>query len=127
MKRDMDLIRLILLKIENSEDEEIENLTIKGYSTKEILYNAKLLEQNNMIEYCKEDIIGNYYIGSMTWDGSDYLDKVRDDSKWKKIKDVIKEKALPFTFDIVKNVASTFITSAVEGAVTAYLKNGGQP
>lgn len=127
MKRDMDLIRLILLEIENSEDEEIENLTIKGYSTKEILYNAKLLEQNNMIEYCKEDIIGNYYIGSMTWDGNDFLDKVRDNSNWKKTKDVIKEKALPFTFDIVKSVATTLISSAAEGVANSIIKNGGQP
>ena len=127
MKRDMDLIRFILLEIERADEEDVENMTIDGYSSNEIMYNANLMKQNNMINTCKEDIIGNYYIGSLTWDGSDYLDKVRDDTKWKKIKGIIKEKALPFTIDIVKSVASTLISAAAEGAVTAYLKNGGQP
>ena len=105
MKRDMDLIRFILLEIERADEEDVENMTIDGYSSNEIMYNANLMKQNNMINTCKEDIIGNYYIGSLTWDGSDYLDKVRDDTKWKKIKGIIKEKALPFTIDIASSGA----------------------
>ena len=125
MKRDMDLVRLILLEIEKSEEEDVANMMIDGYSSKEIMYNAKLMKQNNLIEICKEDIIGNYYIGSLTWDGCDYLDKIRDNSKWEKIKDVIKDKALPMTFETVKSVATAIISAATEGAVTAYLNNGG--
>ena len=127
MKRDMDLIRLILLEVEKSEEDEIENIQIQGYSEKDIMFNAKLMYENDLISDYKTDILDNYYIGQLTWNGSDYLDKVRDDSNWKKIKDVIKEKAFPFTFDIVKSVATKLIFSAAGGAVTTMLNNGGQP
>ncbi len=126
MKRDMDLIRLILLEIEKSDEEYVTNMMIDGYSSKEVVYNAKLLKQNNLIEVCKEDIIGDYIIGSLTWYGCDYLDKIRDNSNWKKVKDIIKEKALPMTFETVKSVATAIISAATEGAVTAYLYNGGE-
>lgn len=124
MKRDMDLIRLILLEIENSDEEDVTNMMIDGYSSEEIFYNAKLMKNNNLIKICEDDILGNYYIGSLTWYGCDYLDKIRDNSNWKKVKDIIKEKALPMTFETVKSVATAVISAATEGAVSAYLKNG---
>ncbi len=123
MKRDMDLIRLILLEIEKAEENEVENMNIDGYSKEDIVFNAKLLKQNNMIENFEEDVLGNYYIGSLTWGGSDYLDSIRDNSKWKRIKSVIKEKALPFTFDIVKSVATTIIAATAEGITNSILHN----
>ena len=123
MKRDMDLIRLILLEIEKAEENEVENMNIDGYSKEDIVFNAKLLKQNNMIENFEENVLGNYYIGSLTWGGSDYLDSIRDNSKWKRIKSVIKEKALPFTFDIVKSVATTIIAATAEGITNSILHN----
>lgn len=123
MKRDMDLIRLILLEIEKAEENEVENMNIDGYSKEDIVFNAKLLKQNNMIENFEEDVLENYYIGSLTWGESDYLDSIRDNSKWKRIKSVIKEKALPFTFDIVKSVATTIIVATAEGITNSILHN----
>ena len=123
MKRDMDLIRLILLEIEKAEENEVENMNIDGYSKEDVVFNAKLLKQYNMIEKFEEDVLGNYYIGSLTWGGSDYLDSIRDNSKWKRIKSVIKEKALPFTFDIVKSVATTIIAATAEGITNSILHN----
>ena len=38
MKRDMDLIRLILLEIEGSSENDVINMMIDGYSKEEILY-----------------------------------------------------------------------------------------
>ena len=49
MKRDMDLIRLILLEIEKAEENEVENMNIDGYSKEDIVFNAKLLKQNNLM------------------------------------------------------------------------------
>lgn len=126
MKRDMDLIRLILLEIEKSDEEDVTNMMIDGYSSEEIFYNAKLMKNNNLIEICKDDIFGNYYIGSLTWDGCDYLDKIRDDSLWYKTKDTIKKKGLPLIVDTIKTISSAIISGAAEGVASAIIKNGGQ-
>jgi len=40
-----------------------------------------------------------FAVGSLTWDGNDYLDKVRDDSQWTKVKNIIIEKGLPLAID----------------------------
>ena len=127
MKRNMDLVRLILLEIEKSDEEEIQNMEIDGYSSEDIKYNAALLKEKNMIDTYQTDIIGNYYIGSLTWDGCDFLDKVRDNTFWHKTKEVITKKGLPMLVETIKSVATALITSATEGAVNAILKNGGQP
>ena len=55
-----------------------------------------------MIDSYSNDITGAYYIGNLTWDGSNFLDKIRDNSNWAKIKAFIKEKALPLSIDTVK-------------------------
>lgn len=36
------------------------------------------------------DLIGSYVISGITWDGNKFLDGVRDQDKWSKIKDVTK-------------------------------------
>lgn len=101
----MELARLILLELEKTDEDDIQNMKIDGYSPEDIKYNAKLLYQKNMIDSYSNDITGAYYIGNLTWDGSNFLDKIRDNSNWAKIKAFIKEKALPLSIDTVINVA----------------------
>ena len=94
MKRDMDLVRLILLEIESSEYDEIEDFKIDGYDVSLVKYNGELLLQAGLINNFYEDSIGELIAGQLTWEGCDYLDKIRDNSIWKKTKDAIKEKGL---------------------------------
>lgn len=53
----------------------------------------------------------------MTWDGHEFLDKIREDTVWNKTKDLIKEKGLPMALEVVKNVATTMITVMTQGAI----------
>ena len=128
MKRDMDLIRLILLKVEEQDpnSSSYESIAIDGYSTGEIREHVKLLESAGMVSDAHYTIDGSVWVQSITWDGYDYLDKVRDNTIWKKTKDAIKEKGLPLAVDTVKMIASAFITAAAEGVANSIIKNGGQ-
>ena len=126
MKRDMDLIRLILLKIESSEYEEIEDFNIHGYDLSSIKYNGELLLQAGLIDSFYEDSIGELCVGKLTWDGCDYLDKIRDNSVWKKTKDIIAQKGLPLVIDTIKTVSTAVIAATAEGVVNSIIKNGGQ-
>ena len=118
MKRDMDLVRLILL--------EIEGFYIDGYEASSVKYNGELLLQAGLIDKFCEDSIGELTAGQLTWEGCDYLDKIRDNSIWKQTKDAIKEKGLPLVFDTIKTISTAFITATAEGVANSILKNGGQ-
>ncbi len=110
MKRDMDLVRLILLEIEKSTESEIEDLIVPNYSKEEIMFNCNLLFEENLIKNYEQDVLGYYKVGDLTWKGSDFLDKIRDDSIWAKIKEYIKKNGMEITFETIKRVATLLIS-----------------
>lgn len=131
MKRDMDLAREILLEIEEQYiSTAIYDLEIKGYDMATVAYHCKILHEAGLIsaykaQYANNDI-WSFGVGSLTWEGNDYLDKVRDNSTWSKTKNIIKEKGLPLIFDTIKTISSAIITAAAEGVANSIIKNGGQ-
>lgn len=130
MKRDMDLVREILLAIEEQYvSSAIINLKIDGYDMETVAYHCKIMCDGGLISAYDSKHSDNgiylFVVGSLTWDGSDYLDKVRDNSIWKKTKDTITNKGLPLVFDTIKTVSGAIVSATAEGIATAILKNGG--
>jgi len=132
MKRDMDLVRAILLKLEEQEGAQlIPFLPVKGYSPEMVAEHCEMMHGYGLIKsFTAEKAwggeIASWAAGGLTWEGYDYLDKIRDDSVWNKTKETIKTKGLPLIFDTIKSVSTAIITAATEGAVNSILKNGGQ-
>lgn len=127
MKRDMELVRKILFAIEEQcVDTAIYCLEIEGYSTEEVAYHCKILYEAGLVSNYKAQYAdGHIYIfgvGSLTWDGCEFLDKIRSDTVWNKTKDVVKKKGLPLVLDVVKEVASSVISSMTEGAIRAAMQ-----
>ena len=92
MKRDMDLVRLILLEIEDKyRSTAIYNLAIEGYDPETVAYHCKILYEAGLISNYKAQYADNeiyaFGVGSLTWDGNDFLEKIRDDSRWKIVKE----------------------------------------
>ena len=132
MKRDMDLVRLILLKIEEDYvSTALYNIEVDGYDKETIAYHCKILHEAGFIsDYgarYADNALYSFGVGSLTWEGNEFLDKIRDDSFWGKTKDAIKKKGLPLVLDTVKTVATAFITAAAEGVANSIIMNGGQP
>lgn len=130
MKRDMDLVRLILLKIEEEyESTALINLSIDGYDMDTVAYHCKILHDAGFVSNYNASYAGDelyiFSVGALTWDGNDYLDKIRDNSTWKKIKDIIAQKGLPLVVETIKTVSNAFITAAAEGVANSIIKNGG--
>lgn len=128
MKRDMDLVRLILLKIEETENpDELYNFIIEGYTREELIYHLGLLNEAGMLSDYNPVYAGGgvyfYSVSKLTWEGHDFLDSIRDNSQWKKIKDTAKEHGLPMVIDVIKTLATTFTTAALEGVVKGLLPN----
>lgn len=124
MKRDMDLIRKIMLRIEEEyTSTAIFNLKVDGYTMEQIAVHCKMMYETGLISDYKAQYAGNslysFGVSNLTWEGYEYLDKIRDDSIWKKVKDVAKDKGLPLAIDTVKQIASVIISSMTEGAIKA--------
>ena len=131
MKRDMDLIRLILLEIEDKyHSTAIYDLQINGYNIETVAYHCKILHEAGLISSYNAQYADNmiycFGVGALTWDGNDYLDKVRDNSIWRKTKDTITKKGLPLIFDTIKTISTAIIAAAAEGVANSIIKSGGQ-
>lgn len=109
MKRDMELVRKILLQIESSTGDDIADIQIKGCSPEEIAYHVYLLNDAGLIEAEITYSMGSvkpegYAIFRMTWAGHDFLDASRDEGLWKKAMGMIEEQVKSAPFDVIKTV-----------------------
>ncbi len=120
MKRDMDLIRKILLAIEAHPEPYSWDvlLDIPGYSEKEICYQVKLLEEAGLIEARIMKAMGGVFkcaVNSLTWAGHEFLEAARDNSRWNKAKKIILEKTGSLSFDMLKLTLMDLMRRAISG------------
>ena len=94
MKRGMDLIRKILLEVEEIPyDAGLCDLQIEGHSQLEISYHIMPLNQAGYIEGKDMSAIGktNWQVRSLRWQGHESLEASRDESRWNKAKTIMKD------------------------------------
>lgn len=131
MKRDMELIRKILFYIEENYvagDGHI-NIEIDGYSESEIYEHCQLAHEAGLIQQPLDAFSfdgPSCFVGNLTNAGFDYLEAIRDDTRWNRTKEAIKKKGLPLIIDTIKTIATALVTAAAEGVANSILKNGGQ-
>lgn len=96
MQRDMDLVRDLLLAVEERPNEFLsESLSLPGYTPDQVAYHARLLLEAGYIR--GEDMHGfgpptsAVCISGLTWDGHVFLDRIRDDRTWTKAKDAMRK------------------------------------
>lgn len=107
MKRDMELIRIILFSVENGEKDK----SIEGYSEDVLRYHQSLLIEAGLLE--GEVLHGNVtfsespvsvFIKKLTWEGHELLDAVRHDSIWNTIKVDFKEASVETIIKVAKQL-----------------------
>lgn len=111
MKRDIDLIRKILLHVEQEqkgEDRcEIHLDQFEGYSKAELKYNIKLLMSAGYLDY--GDVTTHdwttYQVGFISWDGHEFLDSVRSDGVWSDVKKKLSNIGGEVPIDLIKMLA----------------------
>lgn len=93
MKRDMDLVRLIMLEIEGATSTRVGSGEISkalNYEKNVIEYHLTLLEEAKYVEgHISRPVPGGagWHNGwRLTWMGCDFLDKVRDPEIWRSTK-----------------------------------------
>jgi len=113
MKRDMELVRMLLFAIEEKHiDVAIHNVKIEGFDLPTIAYHCKIMYEAGLISDYKSNYGGNriigFGIGGLTWVGQDYLELIRDDSRWELTMKKVEEAKLPKTIKFVAEVAGKF-------------------
>ncbi len=109
MKRDMDLVRKILLAMEQCEHGHAPgSLEIEGYTDEAIEYHAFLMNEAGLIYAVDTTHMQSLSPSAlplyMTWAGHDFLDASRDEGLWKKAMDIIGEQVKSAPFDVIKTV-----------------------
>lgn len=93
MKRDMDLIRKLLLTVEGQEHGFASDIEIEGYTQEEIGYHAFLLDEAGLVVATKLTSHGSpspcARIHRLTWQGHEFIDAARDNRIWSQAKDAI--------------------------------------
>ncbi len=120
MKRDMELIRKILLVIEEQYiDVALYNIEVDGYDLKTVAYHCKILYDVGFIDdyggSYGDNELQNFGVGSLTWEGHEFLDAARDDKRWKNAMSTVKEKGGAITIDILKQLLIQLMKNAFLG------------
>jgi Hypothetical protein (DUF2513) len=121
MKRDMDLIRQILLQTEEAPYYNAPPVEIKadGFSEEEISYHAMLLMQANYIEASRTIFRDRvmYKPTTLTWAGHEFLDAARNENIWNKAKTLITEKGGSMAVELLKTVLFELMKRQVLGSL----------
>jgi hypothetical protein len=104
MKRNMDSIRLLLIRSEGNK--AADSLIKREFTVPEIAYHVQLLIDAGLVEgRALTDEVGTFngsIVSRLTWAGHDFLDAMRDDTVWKKAKERVLKPGASWTFDILK-------------------------
>jgi hypothetical protein len=119
MRRDWDLIRKIILAIEDAPSgwaPELSEVTLDGYAKAQIGYHAWLLIDAGLAKgsdvTCSSSMAPEGMIMNLTWAGHEFAEAIRNDTWWKKAMDDVKEKGGNITIDILKQLLATIIKAA---------------
>lgn len=128
MKRDMELIRKILLTVEEQYvDTALYDIKVEGYDLKTIAYHCNILYDAGLISNYKgfyaDNELQGFGVSSLTWEGHEFIDKIRDDTVWNKTKAIIREKGIPFVLDTVKQIATFVIETTVQSVIKGGLQS----
>ena len=104
MKRDLALIRCLLLSAEA--EEKLEATT--DYSEKQVLYHCELAIEAGLLEgqvfHNEQGQPFSAVVQRLTWAGHDFLDAARSETNWKEATDQIEKAGGSWTFEIVKSL-----------------------
>jgi len=118
MKRNMDLARQILLRLE---EKESATGWLKGYfegfTDEQVSYHIKLLYEAGLVEALDVSSSSGFCweAKSLTWEGHEFLEASRNDSIWKSAKGILQEKGVGMSFDILKQVLIQLTKDSIFG------------
>lgn len=113
MKRDFDLIRQILIQLENEPtcSARLFARDFPEWQSETVNYHIWLLIQSGLIiGVCNNDVPREQgfvcYGACLTWQGHEFLATIRDNGTWQKIRTLLADKAVDLSLEAVKVAAA---------------------
>ncbi len=117
MKLNWDTVRRILLAVEQLPDEtsRITSDEMAGIDPVEAAYHLRRLRDAGLIEGgCREAMGPAWcYATGLTWAGHLYLDGIRSDTTWNRVKTAAREKGLDMSFNSITALAKWLLEQAL--------------
>ena len=110
MKRDMNLVRELVLffeSVENDRPTPVKTIRIPGFSSELIVYNCEIMAEHGLILIANEMVLSSgktFDISRLTWTGHEFADAARDESIWNKTTARIKSTVTSMAFDSLVSV-----------------------
>jgi len=117
MKRNWEVIKEILIAVEGSESPLNAKITLESFDDSKLdvyYYHFDMLCGTNLVDSSidmGQHGIKYFNIQSLTFEGHDFLDTIRSDTVWNKVKELSMKKSIELTFDSIKKLSALAITS----------------
>lgn len=115
MKRDFDLIRLLLRQVEGEGQ-----IDLSSFTSEQINYHKALLIEAGLVKgkahYSSrggpgsEEIPDVVHMQRLTWEGHEFIDKAKNDTAWEKAKKYVQDQGLSLSIESLKIALSAVIT-----------------
>lgn len=118
MKRDMDLVREILLHAEALSSGYVNDVPeLEGYTEEQVGYHIYLMEKAGLVDAADSSTLESdspsAILLNVTWQGHDFLDSIRDPEIWKQTKEVAR-RAGGFSFELLGDLAKGLLKTQIE-------------
>jgi hypothetical protein len=117
MRRDLELIRKMLLAIEDAPSGFAPDLSFEGYPDAQISYHAYLLIDAGLAKGSDVTTMGSEgpeaIITSLTWAGHEFAEAARDEAWWKKAMGIVKDTGGTITLDVLKQLLTSLMKAAL--------------
>lgn len=118
MQRDMDLVREILFAIEKSPyTGSFMDIKSEGRTSAEVHYHLRIMAEAGLIDVQHLSYHGGghdfYYPVAITWQGQEFLDAARDDTRWNRAKKAVVQKTSALSFEALKIVLYKLMTEGL--------------
>lgn len=120
MRRDMDLVRHILMEVEAAPGVvALEELACDEWDFNLVAYHVEMLAAHGLVDAKVTHFASGPRgtVRALTWDGHDYLDAIRDVRVWSATKKRIKETVGSVTIDVIKQVASLVALEMIKASM----------
>lgn len=122
MKRDLDLVRYILLCVEDSDEPVDETMIMKyGCDMRTAAFHVELMAARGLVlanvTYASGDVPVDVAVSSLTWEGYDYLDAIRSSVVWKQAKEAIAKTVGDASLSVAKDVCTALSASLVKSSL----------
>ncbi len=116
MKRDLELIRKIVLKMEDAPTGWAPDLKIEGYSDAKIAYHCYLVADAGLAKGHDVTTAGSsgpeWMLSYLTWAGHEFAEAARDEGRWKQALGVVKEKGGAVTIAVLTELLTSLMKRA---------------